>query len=32
VETVRGNADVLYVADTFEVMRKVNALLAATKT
>jgi hypothetical protein len=28
----RGNADVLYVADAFEVMRKVNALLATTKT
>ena len=27
----RGKADVLYVADAFEVMRKVNALLAAGK-
>ena len=27
----RGKADVLYVADAFEVMRKVNALLAAKK-
>jgi electron transfer flavoprotein alpha subunit len=27
----RGKADVLYVADAFEVMRKVNALLAARK-
>jgi electron transfer flavoprotein alpha subunit len=28
----RGKADVLYVADAFEVMRKVNALLATKKT
>ncbi|HUJ70629.1 MAG TPA: electron transfer flavoprotein subunit alpha [Verrucomicrobiae bacterium] len=28
----RGKADVLYVADAFEVMRKVNALLGTTKT
>jgi electron transfer flavoprotein alpha subunit len=28
----RGKADVLYVADAFAVMRKVNALLATTKT
>ena len=27
----RGKADVLYVADAFEVMRKVNALLAVKK-
>ena len=27
----RGKADVLYVADAFEVMRKVNALLDAKK-
>jgi electron transfer flavoprotein alpha subunit len=27
----RGKADVLYVADAFQVMRKVNALLGATK-
>lgn len=27
----RGKADVLYVADAFEVMRKINALLAARK-
>ncbi len=27
----RGKADVLYVADAFEVMEKVNALLAAKK-
>jgi electron transfer flavoprotein alpha subunit len=26
----RGKADVLYVADAFEVMRKVNELLAET--
>jgi hypothetical protein len=28
----RGKADVLYVADAFEVMRKVNALLGTTRT
>jgi len=27
----RGKADVLYIADAFEVMSKVNALLAAKK-
>jgi electron transfer flavoprotein alpha subunit len=27
----RGKADVLYVADTFEVMRRVNAFLARSK-
>jgi electron transfer flavoprotein alpha subunit len=27
----RGKADVLYVADAFAVMEKVNALLAAKK-